>query len=429
MDKYIGNKKCILPEIEELVKELCPDADWVFDVFSGTTNVGQYFKQRGYNVLSNDANYMSYILSKAYIENNTFPTFAKVLKQIENENYIFSDEYIDKETAYIKKKIKNDPIFEAGYYEKVAFENNIQPLIRVLDYLNHLNTDDLTEEEKLFFDYYTIPGAQSSFRSVRGTLGRRNYFTERNAKLIGKILEKIKYWSINKMIKENEKNILLTCVIEEVTLNANVNGTFHDFNRKKLYPNAIADFYLKPIMLNIYPEKKEYISLQGDANEICKSKKYKNIQAARPLLYIDPPYNFRQYGAYYHMLNFIARYCDIPDVMEYASKFEFVRGQNMDDNFVSRYCYKDDFIPAMSELIESIDFNYVMISYYDENNHWNHGTEIISYEGRVEMTKMLKKVVGSYVPDKPYVIQRKNYQSQSGGRKKSIDELVFFGRN
>ena len=72
MDKYIGNKKNILNGIGEFLKSKGVEAGVLIDAFSGTTNVGQVFKQRGFSVVSNDVNDFSYILGKVYIENNTF---------------------------------------------------------------------------------------------------------------------------------------------------------------------------------------------------------------------------------------------------------------------------------------------------------------------------------------------------------------------
>ena len=129
------------------------------------------------------------------------------------------------------------------------------------------------------------------------------------------------------------------------------------------------------------------------------------------------------------MINFIAKYCEIDDVLDYAKGFEFVRGQNMSENFNSQYCYKDSFIPALMELILGIKSKHVVISYYDENNHWNHGKEEISMEGRKSIVGIFN-MIGEFVKyDKqPSIIERQNYQSQSGGHKKIVDELLFYAR-
>lgn len=429
MDKYIGNKKVIVDGIKEFLEQKGILDGLIIDVFAGTTNVSQYFKQRGFDVISNDINEFSYVLGKAYLENNEFPSFEKLINESEFSSFVVSKEDLNKDKLYIQRKIEADKIFEEGYYQKINFDQSIEPLLKVLQYLNRISLENLSEEEALFFDYYTVWGSKSTYKSARGTIGKRNYFSEENAKKLGKSLCLIKKWASSDLITDLEKYILLACIIEEVTLNANVNGTFHDFNRSKLYPNAEAKLYFKPIMLNIFDEEKKYIVFREDANELYKKNEFQNIDISESVLYIDPPYNFRQYSAYYHMLNFIAKYCDIDDLLEYAAEFKFVRGQNMDDNFNSRYCYKDKFVSALTELIDDTKSRHVLISYYDENNHWSHGKKEASFEGRDAIINILKNVEEfSYYDKAPSTIKRKNYQSQSGGHKKMIDELLFYAR-
>lgn len=429
MDKYIGNKKVIVGGIEAFLKKKKIEKGMFIDIFSGTTNVSQYFKQKGYSIICNDINDFSYAFGKVYIENNSFPNFERLFSSVEFADFDISEEEYNTNLDYIKRKIDGDKLFGDSYYEKVNFKNGIQPLIKVIQYLNQVDISRLNEEESLFYDYYCIEGDKADYVSSRGTTGKRNYFLPENAKKLGKILSIIKDWRNRDFISEMECYILLVCVIEEVTLNANVNGTFHDFNRKKLYPNAEAKLTLKPIMLNIVDIPAEYYVFKCDANEIKKDEVFRQIDISNSILYIDPPYNFRQYSAYYHMINFIAKYCEIDDVLTYAKGFEYVRGQNMADNFNSQYCYKDSFIPALESLISGIKSKHVVISYYDENNHWNHGKEEISMEGRKSIIGIFKSIGEFEKYDKqPSTIERQNYQSQSGGRKKVVDELLFYAR-
>lgn len=429
MDKYIGNKKVIVDGIEAFLKKKKIKKRMFIDIFAGTTNVSQYFKQKGYSIICNDINDFSYVFGKVYVENNTFPKFERLLSSDEFIGFDINENDYDRNLEYIKRKIEGDKLFGTSYYEKVNFETGIKPLIQVIQYLNNVDISRLNEVESLFYDYYCIEGDKAEYVSSRGTTGKRNYFLPENAKKLGKILSVIKNWRNKELINEMECYILQVCVIEEVTLNANVNGTFHDFNRKKLYPNAEAKLVLKPIMLNIVDVSAEYYVFKCDANKIKDDARFSQIDISDSILYIDPPYNFRQYSAYYHMINFIARYCEIDDVLAYAKGFKYVRGQNMTDNFNSQYCYKDSFIPALESLILGIKSKHVVISYYDENNHWNHGKEKISMEGRKNIVGIFKSIGEFEKYDKqPYTIERKNYQSQSGGCKKMVDELLFYAR-
>ena len=432
MDKYIGNKKTIVDGIYRFMLDNNITSGLFVDAFSGTTNVSQFFKQQGFSVICNDINEFSYILGKVYIENNTFPKFTKLLKELYKHDFSPKHDEILAMKHYIKGKIESDKLFPYDYYRSIGYDERIEPLLIVIHYLNQLQLSNLSSEELVFFNYYTVEGANSTYISSRGTSGSRNYFSSNNAKKIGKILSTIKHWKSANLISEMEFNILLACLIEEVTLNANVNGTFHDFNRHKLYPNAVSELKLKPIMLNIQPAKGRVFKVyKTDANQLKYDPGFLAIlqKFDSSTLYIDPPYNFRQYSAYYHMLNFIAKFHNIENIIEYAEGFEYVRGQNMTDNFNSDYCYKEHFTSALSDLINGIETDNVIISYYDENNHWNHGKKVLSLEGRTAIISILNSIDRfNNVLQTPYIIPRLNYQSRSGEHKKQVAELLFFAR-
>jgi len=71
---------------------------------------------------------------------------------------------------------------------------------------------------------------------------------------------------------------------------------------------------------------------------------------------MDPPYNQRQYGANYHLLNTIARYDDfIP------------RGKTGLRAYVrSDYCKKSVVLERFEALIRDAEFRYIFLSYNNE---------------------------------------------------------------
>jgi adenine-specific DNA-methyltransferase len=64
---FIGNKEKIAPWICDFFP---PDAESVFDAFSGSSALGYEAKKRGLKVISNDVLLINYLLSKAFVENN-----------------------------------------------------------------------------------------------------------------------------------------------------------------------------------------------------------------------------------------------------------------------------------------------------------------------------------------------------------------------
>ena len=433
MDKYLGNKKSIVENIEQLMIKKKIRAGIFFDAFTGTTNVAQYFKQRGFDIITSDSNSFSKVLSDAYIVNNTFPKFEKLMGKIDcsletERSLLIIEEMIDK-TA---QKIICDKIFQMDYLQVSDFVREIRPLAKVIYYLNCLSIEKPSEDQLFFYNYYSIYGENSIYTSQRGTKGKRNYFSKENAIKIGVILRQITDWFNDGLIENNELNILLAAVIEEVTLVANVAGTFHDFNREKLYPNALNSMKLRIPLLNISNRNGNYYSFKGDTNLLYKLEEYNTIVNENneiEVLYIDPPYNFRQYSDYYHLLNLIAEYPWIPNLKIYGERLEYVRGQNMQHSFKSQYCYKDSFQDSLTELISNTTCKHVIISYYDENNHWSHGKKKVSYDGRNSVIAALESSIGiDYVEKEPYSVKRLNYQSRKGENKKNIDELFFYGR-
>ena len=84
MEKYMGNKSKLVDFIYQNVELELTEKDErsIFDAFSGTTNVGKYFKKNGYDVAVNDINDFSYVLGKCYIDCKRIPTFNKLIKFI-----------------------------------------------------------------------------------------------------------------------------------------------------------------------------------------------------------------------------------------------------------------------------------------------------------------------------------------------------------
>jgi adenine-specific DNA-methyltransferase len=75
--RFIGSKRLLLKNIEYVINQNIKQGGKIntfCDIFSGTTIVSQYFKNK-YKIISNDLLYFSYCLQKSYLEINKKPKF------------------------------------------------------------------------------------------------------------------------------------------------------------------------------------------------------------------------------------------------------------------------------------------------------------------------------------------------------------------
>jgi len=412
LEKYLGNKRSLIDSIYTFIELNTSNTSSIIDIFAGTTNVGRYFKNKGYQVTSNDINRFSYILGLSYLSLKSIPQYGNIQIPKRTQSDI---SYLEE---HFMKQVKKDK--GQLYTFKQNELKRFLPVLNILDYLNKL--EHFIPENTYMIDYFTTNGKYSNYTSLRGTELNRNYFSKENAIKINNILEKIREWWQNNLLSKQEIAILLTAVIEEIVLVANVAGTFHDFHRNKLWTNSLQTFTLK-LPLSIISKTTSTIYCD-DALELAKNLPYHDI------LYIDPPYNFRQYTSYYHLLNFVAAYPFLKDLDKYMKDLNYVRGQNPADEFKSKFCFKGQFIEALRYLIENINCKYVVMSYYGGKNHWNHWTKKEDkYDtGFHKINKIFqdRNIFKSSSAQETFQL-RQNFQSRIGEKKQYIDEYLFFG--
>lgn len=249
--RYIGNKENLIVDIYQILKERNINGTSFFDVFSGTSNVGKFFKKLGYQIYSNDLMYYSFVLQKCYLENNAEPIFEKLSSLIDfQSNDLFST-----------------------------------PLQNILIYLNNLK-----DYQGFIYENYTPQGTQYLEKP-------RMYFSNENGMFIDKVRHQIEQWKNNDLINDNEYYILIASLIETVPFYANISGTFGAFH-KTWDKRALKLMYLRQpeIIINDC----EHFVFNTNSKELM------NIQA--DIYYLDPPYNQRQYAPNYHLLETIAKY-------------------------------------------------------------------------------------------------------------------------
>lgn len=174
----------------------------------------------------------------------------------------------------------------------------------------------------------------------------RKYFTIENAKIIDGIRNEIENLLNTNKINKHQYYWLLASLVECADAVANTASVYGAF--LKSYKKTA----LKTIDFKLYPYEITNQSnevYQMDANALVK-------QVKGDILYLDPPYNNRQYGANYHVLNRIV------ENQEFSSdKLTGLIEYNKSD-----YCKPARVAEVFEDLIKNADFSHIYISYNNE---------------------------------------------------------------
>jgi len=199
-----------------------------------------------------------------------------------------------------------------------------------------------------------------------GSGSGRMYFSDENGTRIDAIRQKIEDWKTNESINEDQYYFLLASLIESADKVANTASVYGAF-LKKIKTSARKSLVLEPALFSV--NENSHRVYNQDANELIKA-----IQG--DILYLDPPYNERQYGANYHLLNTIALYDDF----EPQGKTGLRQYQR------SSYCRSNQVEESFEELIRQAQFQYIFVSYNNEGLMSEQTVaDIMSRYGRYEL--------------------------------------------
>lgn len=178
-----------------------------------------------------------------------------------------------------------------------------------------------------------------------GSAGRL-YFSEKNGKKIDAIRLQIEHWKQTKKISKNAYFFYLASLIESADKVANTASVYGAY-LKKIKKSAQKTLLLEPAIFETTINSQKVYNT--NSNELIKKIK-------GDILYLDPPYNARQYGSNYHLLNTIAKY----DVFSPVGK------TGLRNYFKSSYCKKNEVLKSFEDLIKMANFNYIFLSYNNE---------------------------------------------------------------
>src|SRR5262249_34631262 len=191
-----------------------------------------------------------------------------------------------------------------------------------------------------------LPPVKGFIARNYGPAAERFYYTEANAERADAIRQAIESWRKSGIINEQEYFYLLCSLLEAIDQVANTASVYGAF-LKKFKSSALRPLTLRPLMLHNHVLGCQVFQL--DANELVR-------EIECDVLYLDPPYNHRQYGANYHVLETIAAY-DNPQLTGVTGMRDYPR---------SRYCQAKEAAEALADLIGNARTRYILMSYNDE---------------------------------------------------------------
>ena len=296
-----------------------------------------------YEVYSNDLLYFSYCIQKATVENQKIPEFCNLIN-----------------------KIKID--------SPIGFLNNIE--------IDEMET--LSKENRFFQNNYSPTGG-------------RMYLTDINALRIDFARNKINQWKAEKLISDIEYFYLVACVVEGIPYVSNISGTYGAYN-KTWDVRSNKKFELKP--LSVISNEKNNCAYNENGIDLLK-------HISGDILYIDPPYNERQYLPNYHVLETAAKY-DFPVL-------KGVTGQRPYEGQKSEFCSKKTAIQSFEKLIKNAQFKHIIMSYNTDG--------IMPVKDIFDIMKTYGKADTFEITSIPY---RRFKSKNSTERKDELKELIIY---
>ncbi|MEY8321896.1 DNA adenine methylase [Lachnospiraceae bacterium 46-61] len=201
-----------------------------------------------------------------------------------------------------------------------------------------------TYNQQVIIDYII---SYNSFTNIADNYMTENfadtYFSYFDCAKIGFIREDIENNYKKGNINNRERAILITSLLYAIDKIAKTCGHYDAYRKNVVFDKSLE--LLVPISKT--QNNSENKCYNKDANDLVK-------EITADLIYIDPPYNSRQYCDAYHLLENVARW-EKPKVFGIARKMDRTK-------LKSKYCTKNA-TKAFEELIDNIKAKYILLSY------------------------------------------------------------------
>lgn len=341
--RFIGCKNNLLKNIENVINKNIPyNSNSLFCDIFSGTGTVARFFKNRYQIYSNDNLYFSYVLQKATIENNHAPKFNKLKS------------------------------------------------IGILDPFSFL------EETKITKDSYNKQNHFITSNYSPSNDCKRMYFTNKNAFRIDFIRNTIEAWKNQNLLTQDEYYYLLASLIDGVPSISNITGTYGAY-LKKWDKRSFKDIELT--RFEVIDNKRINKAFNCDALSLIE-------KIEGDILYLDPPYNERQYAPNYHLLETIAKY-DYPEISG-------ITGIRPYQEQKSPFCIKSQVEGAFKQLIAKSKFNNIVMSYSNDG---------------IMTAKQIENILKKYCIEstfKRYDIPYRKYKSKKDNNEHILYEHLFY---
>lgn len=307
--RYIGNKTRLLPFLTDALDRLEIRGSVACDPFAGTASVGRALKGRGWRVHSGDVMALSYAFQVARVVLDRTPGF----------------------NGRLAGDGRPAPDGRRASLRTVLAELAARPPLH-----------------GFISEHYSPAGAAAAEHG-------RMYFTAENAGRIDAVRAGIEEAAEAGLLDRDREQLLLAALLQAADRVANTTGVYASFV-KSWQPNAVRPLELRPVRPSLppRPEASGCTAHLGSALELLASV------GAVDLVYLDPPYNERQYPGYYHIPELIARGWREPPLLRGKT------GLIPDADLRSDWCRRGRCEEALQGVLERSDARHVLLSYNDE---------------------------------------------------------------
>lgn len=294
--RYLGNKRRLLDDITSFAERHNVQGQSFTDAFAGTGAVGAHFKRLGYQVTACDLLKASFVAQVAQLELSSSPSFSALLSKPAIKSILRSSKAKLARSRYLNEHEEADETSAAF----AALELCGSP------------------REGLIFRNYAPSGHF-----------QRRYFQDEHARAIDGALATLRHWHRSAWLSRAELCYLLYAVLDAADRVANIAGVYAAY-LKKWQSNTEQSWSLRRPEFTPGPVGQAFC---GDSVELV-------VHRPCDILYIDPPYNSRQYAAFYHVREVMAEWPWIEDTADFENQLYGKTGMRPYSHLKSDFCVR-----------------------------------------------------------------------------------------